>query len=232
MKRFLPLLIVIACLVGGAPTATAANRLPGIDISQWQGSIDWARVGNSDVQFVIIRATHGDYVDTAYAVNSAAATAEGIPWTAYAYGDPKKSEGTAVEQADLFIATAGLSRGNILPVLDMETTGGLGKVRLQKWVSQWLRRVERKTGAKAIIYTSPNFWITAMGDTRRFADRGHKLWIANWGVASPTVPARNWGGRGWSFWQWTSDGSVSGIKGRVDKDRFVGSKIGPKYRIR
>jgi len=70
-----------------------------------------------------------------------------------------------------------------------------------------------------------------MGDTQRFAQRGHKLWIAHWGVRRPTVPAGNWGGRGWTFWQWTSDGSVSGIQGRVDKDRFNGSRIGSRYRM-
>lgn len=232
MKRIFSLLVSALLLLGSTQATAAASPLPGIDISQWQGSIDWSKVGNSDVEFVIIRATHGDYVDTHYALNSAAATSEGIPWTAYSYADPRKKEGTAIEQADLFVATAGLTRGNILPVLDLETTGGLGRNRLQTWVSQWLRRVQNKTGAKAIIYTSPSFWTSAMGDTRRFAERGHKLWIAHWGVRRPTVPAGNWGGRGWTFWQWTSDGSVSGIQGRVDKNRFNGSRIGPRYRIR
>lgn len=209
----------------------AAKRLPGIDISEYQGDINWTKVGNSDVAFVIMRATHGDYVDANYAVNSAAATAEGIPWTAYAYADPRKKEGTAVEQADLFIQSANLAKGNILPVLDLEKTGGLGRTRLQDWVSQWLRRVERKTGAKPMIYTSPSFWSSAMADTRVFAERGHKLWVANWFVSRPTVPAHNWAGRGWTFWQWTDCGSVAGIDGCVDKDRFNGGKIGPRYRI-
>lgn len=226
------LLLLVCCIVlTAAPAAQAAQRLPGIDISAWQGAIDWDKVGNSDVRFIIMRVAHGMELDTRYPEYSAGATAEGIPWTAYMYVTPKRKQGSAVEQADLFIDNAGLGSGNILPVIDVEQTGGLGRTKLQDWVAQWLNRVKNRMGVKPIIYTSPYFWQTALGDTRRFARRGYKLWIANWGVRRPSVPAGNWAGNGWTFWQWTDCGAVSGIKGCVDKDRFNGSKIGPRYRI-
>jgi len=65
-----------------------------------------------------------------------------------------------------------------------------------------------------------------MGDTRWFADNGYPvLWVAHWGVNAPTVPAQNWGGRSWTFWQYTNCGSVPGISGCVDLDRFNGTSL-------
>ena len=58
-----------------------------------------------------------------------------------------------------------------------------------------------------------------MANSQWFADNGYPvLWIAHWSPAAgvPTVPAGNWGGESWTFWQYTSDGIVPGIEGRVD----------------
>jgi hypothetical protein len=71
-----------------------------------------------------------------------------------------------------------------------------------------------------MVYSSPSFWRTNMGDSTWFATHGYPLWIAHWGVTEPDVPAQEWGGRGWTYWQWTSSGSVDGIDTRVDRDRF------------
>jgi GH25 family lysozyme M1 (1,4-beta-N-acetylmuramidase) len=61
-----------------------------------------------------------------------------------------------------------------------------------------------------------------MGNTQSLATGGYKmLWVAHWTTASsPTVPANNWAGNGWTFWQYTSSGTVAGISGRVDLDRY------------
>ena len=63
-----------------------------------------------------------------------------------------------------------------------------------------------------MIYTSPAFWKNNMGDTQTFAAAGYRtLWIAHWTTAAvPTVPAANWGGNGWTFWQYTSTGRWPG----------------------
>lgn len=211
----------------------AVTPIPGIDIAEYQKTIDWAEVGNSDVRFVIMRATKGlDYVDAKYAINSTGATAEGIKWTAYHYALPSGKQGDAASQANFYVETAGLKPGNMLPVLDMEVTGGLGKGRLEDWTAQWLNRVYHLTGAKAIIYTSPSFWKSYLGDSTRFSSHGYKLWLANWGVKKPDVPAGNWSGNGWTFWQWTDCGSVVGITGCVDKDRYNGTHIGSLVTMR
>jgi lysozyme len=96
-------------------------------------------------------------------------------------------------------------------------------------VSAFLGRIKDQTGIKAMIYTSPSFWTNKMGDTQAFAAAGYKsLWIAHWTTnPSATVPASNWAGNGWTFWQYTSDGAVPGILGRVDLDRYNRADFGP-----
>jgi hypothetical protein len=79
-----------------------------------------------------------------------------------------------------------------------------------------------------MIYTSPNFWKNSLGNTTMFADQGYGvLWVAHWFVTSPTVPASNWGGHGWTFWQYDDCGSVPGIAGCVDLDRYNGTDLSP-----
>jgi lysozyme len=97
--------------------------------------------------------------------------------------------------------------------------------RLAEWIATWLHRVKNQLGVKAMIYASPHFWESALNGTRRFAKRGYKLWIAHWFVRRPDVPANNWAGHGWTFWQWTDCGEVNGIDGCVDKDRYKGKNL-------
>ena len=117
--------------------------------------------------------------------------------------------------------TAGYQPGMIIPTLDLERSGGLTDPQLIAWVQAWVGRVYDRLGVRAMIYASPSFWQTYMSNTRWFADNGYSvLWIAHWGVSSPSVPASNWGGKSWTFWQYTSNGSVPGISGAVDLDRY------------
>jgi GH25 family lysozyme M1 (1,4-beta-N-acetylmuramidase) len=197
----------------------------GIDVSHWQGAIDWAKVAGAGKRFAIIKATDSDdFVDDRYAFNHANAKANGL-WTgAYHFARPDSSAGDAVGEADWFASHIGLSAGDLIPALDLEQSGGLSVSALQAWVKTFLDRATSRTGVRPMIYTSPNFWKNSMGDSRALADAGYKiLWIAHWGVSAPTVPAQNWGGNGWTFWQYTSDGSVAGISGRVDLDRYNGT---------
>ncbi|HYK95647.1 MAG TPA: hypothetical protein VE011_07280, partial [Candidatus Dormibacteraeota bacterium] len=72
------------------------------------------------------------------------------------------------------------------------------------------------------------FWHAALNDTAAFANQGYTvLWIAHWGVDHPSVPANNWGNHGWTFWQYGDCGSVPGIGGCVDLDRYNGLDLTP-----
>jgi GH25 family lysozyme M1 (1,4-beta-N-acetylmuramidase) len=240
-----------------APTATPAptptptpaawgNYTQGIDISHWQGTIDWAKVAASGKRFAFMKASEDtDFVDDRYLTNRAQAKANGLVVGAYHFARPEltitDTAGTpdpvpdAVAEADHFIDTATPRSGELIPVLDLEdygktaTTPGLSPTDLQTWVRAFLERVYDRTGVRAAIYVSPSFWSTYMGNTRWFADNGYAtLWIAHWtSAAGPTLPASNWGGLGWTFWQYTSSGTVPGISGRVDLDFYRSADFGP-----
>jgi GH25 family lysozyme M1 (1,4-beta-N-acetylmuramidase) len=192
----------------------------GIDVSHWQGAIDWAKVRAAGKTFAFAKATEGiGWKDDAYARNKAGAMAQGIVFGAYHFARPGSNN--PATEADWFVDTAGFQHGMLIPALDLEVTGGLGTTALTAWVKAWLQRVDQRLGVKPMIYTSPSFWRSYVGDSRWFADNGYAiLWVAHWGVTSPSVPGSNWGGHSWTFWQYTSDGSVPGISGRVDLNRY------------
>ena len=207
-----------------------SNKLEGIDVSHWQGTIDWAKVRAAGKRFAFIKASeHTSFVDDKYQTNRAAAKAAGLKVGAYHFARPNSGTTDAYAEADHFIETAAWKSGELRPVLDLEDTGGLSSSALQTWVKAFLQRVYDRTGVRAIIYVSPSFWSSKMGNSTWFAKNGYDvLWIAHWTTASsPSTPAENWGGKGWTFWQYTSDGSVSGISGRVDLNRYKGTDLGP-----
>jgi GH25 family lysozyme M1 (1,4-beta-N-acetylmuramidase) len=205
----------------------------GIDVSHWQGTINWPSVAAAGKRFAYIKASESTtYVDPSYTTNRAAAGAAGLLVGAYHFAQPSATVGDAWAEADHFLAIATPAHGDLLPVLDLEQTGGLGSVPLTQWVQAYVARVLARTGVHTVIYCSPNFWKTYMGDTTWFAANGYDvLWIAHWtGAMSPSVPANGWNGKGWTFWQYTSDGVVPGITGRVDLNRYDGTDF-TKVRI-
>lgn len=201
-------------------TSSSSSYPEGIDVSNWQGSIDWARVRGAGKTFVIAKATEGiGFKDDSYDRNKAGALGQGLKFGAYHFARPGSND--PVVEADWFVDTMKLQRGMIVPTLDLERTGGLGPTALTSWVKAWLQRVDERLGVKAMIYVSPSFWRENMNDSRWFADNGYAvLWVAHWSTSNPSVPAANWGGRSWTFWQYTSDGVVPGISGRVDLNRY------------
>jgi len=211
-----------------APTPTptfppAAGYWEGVDVSHWQGTIDWAKVKVAGKRFAYLKASEDiDFVDNTYATNRAQAKAQGIKVGAYHFARPNTVPGDAVAEANWFVKVAAPVSGELIPVLDLEVTGGLSTTQLQNWSKAFLDRVYTLTGVKGAIYVSPSFWTNNAGNWSGLASAGYKvLWIAHWTTASqPTVPANNWGSNSWTFWQYTSSGTVSGISGRVDLDRY------------
>jgi GH25 family lysozyme M1 (1,4-beta-N-acetylmuramidase) len=216
-----------------APTATPVPTTPpawidGIDVSYHQGTIDWPQVAAAGKRFAFVRATAGTLTaDTAYAANRPGARAAGLAVGSYHFANPDTAPNDAANEASWFLRTATIAQGDLLPVLDLEVANGLDPASLTAWAQTWLAQVSATTGVRPIIYTNPTFWSTAMADTDWFARNGYTvLWIAHWTTASqPSLPAGGWGGSGWTFWQHTSSGTVAGIGGAVDLDRFNGSQL-------
>ncbi len=204
------------------------GALPGIDVSHWQETIDWAQVAASGQRFAIAKATEGrTYVDPMYAVNKAGAAANGIVFGAYHFARPDDTPNDAIAEADHFVDTAQLVPGNLVPVLDIERTGGLTQAQVTEWILAWLGRVTERLGVRPMVYTSPNGWDQRTGDTTAVVEAGYTtLWVAHWGVDAPRLPANDWGGYGWTFWQYTDCGRVPGIRGCVDLDWYALSDLG------
>ena len=199
-------------------TSTSGYR-EGIDVSHWQGLIDWNRVAASGKAFAIAKATEGvAFKDDRYDRNKAGALANGMKFGAYHFGRPKNDP---VREADWFVSQMDLERGMIIPTLDIEVTDGRGPTALITWTKAFLQRVYQRTGVKPMIYTSPAFWRNNLNNSRWFADNGYSvLWVAHWGVSSPSTMAENWGGKSWTFWQYSATGRVPGISGNVDLNRY------------
>lgn len=204
-------------------SGTAASE--GVDVSSWQGAINWGMVRKAGKTFAIAKATEGNtWTDPRYAANRNGALSVGIKFTGYHFARPGTNRDDAISEADHFVSVLKLSHGMLVPALDLEVSGGLSVSTLQAWTKQFVGRVYARTGAKPMIYTSASFWSTYMGNTTWFAANGYKvLWVARWNVSSPSVPATNWGGASWTFWQYSDCGSVAGISGCTDLDRFKGT---------
>jgi GH25 family lysozyme M1 (1,4-beta-N-acetylmuramidase) len=232
-------LLAVALLAGGltlsgVPAGAAEGQAEGIDVSHWQGTINWSRVAGAGKTFAFLKASQGtSYRDATYATNRANANAAGIPIGAYHFADVTKSPSNAAgarAEADWFVSVAQPRAGDLPPVFDIETNNGLGQVALTDWAMVWLERVRQLTGIYPMIYTSPSPWTTRFGTSGNvIPESGYGLlWVAHYTTASsPTVPANNWAGNGWTFWQYTSSGTVSGISGNVDLDRYEAADVTP-----
>ena len=214
-------------VVGSADAATYAK---GIDVSNYQKTINWSKVSGAGYTFAFAKATEGiTFVDKFYAGNREGTEGFGMRFGAYHFAQPSGTSAatiisSAIAQADHLVDVAQPQAGELPPVLDLEVTNKLSVTNLQAWARAWLDEVFARTGVSALVYASPAFWKKYLGDTQAEAAAGNKLWIAHWtSNASPTLPAQKWGGLSWLFWQWSNCLHVPGITtGCVDGDRFNG----------
>jgi GH25 family lysozyme M1 (1,4-beta-N-acetylmuramidase) len=240
-RRFsLPFALVgltVLTSAGALPVDAASHKPPpkqrnteGIDVSHWQGAINWSQVYAAGKRFAFVKVTESTtFLDNKYATNHAAARAAGIVVGGYHYAQPSATPGDAVAEADWFVTNLALLPGDMRPALDLETRNGLDVPTMQQWVRDFLGEVYRLTGKHATIYVSRAFWRDSVGDIPEAALDGSALWLSKWNVTdpSPYVPASNWGGNGWSFWQYSGTGTVRGISGNVDLDRLNGTDLTP-----
>jgi lysozyme len=192
----------------------------GIDVSKFQGNINWSTVRKQGIKFAFIKATEGgDHIDNKFKKNWRAAAKAGVARGAYHFyyfcTRPEK-------QAKWFIRNVPKSKSAMPPVLDMEWNHlsktckkRPGGARVRKDMRTFIRLVERHYGKKPIIYTSTDFHKQNLEG----AFKGYPFWLRS--VAAK--PRKIFRGRKWLFWQWTGTGRVKGIKGKVDRNKFSGT---------
>ena len=198
----------------GLTVCPGGPTVEGLDVSVYQGTIDWTAVKNAGKSFAIARVSDGlNHPDTQFAANWSGIKAVGMVRGVYQYFEPAQDP---VAQANLLLQKTGaLGAGDLAPVIDVETMGGLSASAVNAAVSQWISTIASATGRRPIVYSSPSFW-SGLGNPTVAAD----LWIANWGVSCPSVPSA-WSS--WRLWQYSSTGTVAGISGSIDVDRFNGT---------
>ena len=207
---------------GGLRTLTArvcadGETTLGVDVSYYQGNVDWARAKAAGVGFAFIRVSDGAvFHDPKFAKNWANAQAAGVIRGAYQFFRPAQD---VAEQADMMIAAIGsYTPGDLPPVLDVEATGGLAAKTIASKVKAWVDRVQAQLGVTPIVYTGKYFWRDQVGGAKTFD--ANPLWIAQYTSKCPDLPSP-W--TRWTFWQNSDRGAIDGIPGKVDLDKFNGS---------
>ena len=194
-------------------------EIHGIDISHYQGEIDWEKLRNHGmiekcpVRFVMIKATEGaSKLDDKFNDNFYQAREYGFIRGAYHFWSVHSS-GRA--QAEYFMKQVKLEEGDLPPVLDVEHKAkSQTDEEFKESVLTWLRLVEKKYGVKAIIYTYYKYKMRFLSDP--IFDE-YPYWIAHYYVEKVEYQVK------WKFWQHNDCGQLPGIKGYVDFDIYNGS---------
>lgn len=193
----------------------------GIDVSKYQGEVDWEAARAGGVAFAYIKSTEGgDRIDSAFARNWKYAKAAGVPRGAYHFFYWCRP---GIEQARWFIENVPRDPDALPPVLDVEWTPDSPtctrrppREEMVREMSAFLNAVERYYGVRPIIYAP----IDIHRDRLIGTFPKHQFWLR--GVKDH--PSENYPGRDWRFWQWTATGTVPGVPGGVDRNAFSGTK--------
>ena len=198
-------------------------------------AISWTAVAAAGYKFAAVKATEGDYyVNPWAATDLAGAKAAGLDVAPYHFAVPNVSGGAA--QAQFAVEYSGYAPGaRMLPLmLDIEYDPyvstdhtnecyGLNPAQMTAWLTAFVAAARSLTGQYPVIYTTADWWGTCTGRSAAFG--ADPMWVAAYGVASPPVPA---GWHGWTFWQYTSGGTVPGVAtpGTTDLDSFSPAGVG------
>jgi len=211
--------------VGALARVTKAGKLVpmtgvlGIDVSSYQGVVDWVSFTKVQRSFVYVKATEGtSYRNPYFASQYGGAKAAGMYAGAYHFANPSGKSGK--KQATYFVKYGGgwSKDGKTLPgVLDIEYNPyggnmcyGLSKKKMRAWIKSFLVTYKKLTTRDAVIYTTTDWWTKCTGNTTKFS-RTNPLWAARW---TPTTGAGTLPG-GWpyyTFWQYSSK--------LIDQNRF------------
>ncbi|MEV0386250.1 GH25 family lysozyme [Nonomuraea sp. NPDC050643] len=198
--------------------AEAADGVPGVDVSNWTGDIDWATVASGGAKFAFVQATEGtNYRNPRFDAQYGGAASAGLVRGSYHFAQPHESDGTA--QADYFLQNGGnwVSDGQTLPgVLDIEDNPykdkngknhcyDLSTEDMVTWLKDFTKKYREATGRHVIIYTTTSWWRTCTGNSGKFTS--NPLWLARWGADPGELP------KGWkrhTFWQSADKGPLVG----------------------
>jgi GH25 family lysozyme M1 (1,4-beta-N-acetylmuramidase) len=200
-------------MYGGGVSMESRNNsnYKGIDISSWQGNVDFKKVKDSGIKIVFIKVTEGiSYVNNYFSSAYTNAKAQGMIIGVYHFFlggiDPKA-------QARHFVNIIGNREIDCRLAIDIEQTNGLDKTSLTSAAISFLEEVKKLTGKDTVVYTYTNFARTSL-DSRLGV---YPLWIAEYGV---NIPGNNPIWNQWVGFQFSSTGQVPGVIGNCDLNQF------------
>jgi lysozyme len=192
----------------------------GVDVSRWQGEIDWPKLRSQGANFAYIKATDGgDHLDPMFKKNWRAAGEAGLRRGAYHFFYWCR---TAGEQADWFIRNVPKAPGALPPVIDVEWNGESrckkrpSREKVLEKMQVFMDKLEAHYGQRPIIYTAPDFY----RDNLKGAFPNHPFWLRSVAAHPSTV----YPGRKWVFWQYSGSGLSHGVEGRIDLNVFHGDE--------
>lgn len=204
-KRFiLPVIAgLILCLL--SPVFACAANMQGIDVSAYQGSINWDTVAAQGIDFALIRASSGSKNDGKFVTNATGCYAAGIYTGAYHYAYFTDTA-SAKAEAQVFVNQLNKVKINYPVALDLEENHAGSKAALTECAVVFLEFV-KSAGYEVMIYSDKSFFLNDL-DTAQLT--GYNWWIAEYASSLTGIEA--------SVWQYSDTGSVPGISGNVDRD--------------
>lgn len=197
----------------------ASSVIVGVDLSKWQGAVDFARIRAAGNRYVFVKVSQGATgVDPDYARNIAGARAAGLCAGSYHF---YATDHDAQSQFDNLSRHLDLKPGDLPPVVDIEVLAQNSLSGLATELRAFLGLIEGRYRVKPILYSGLSF---AAAQLQGFGE--YPLWLAEYTTApAPRLPG---GWKSWTFWQYSQDGHVDGVNGAVDLDRFNGDEAALK----
>lgn len=227
--EFDPALLAYEFDYGGKITAHVASLqawpVTGVDLSVWQGDVDFSILA-SKAQFVVLRYAYGNtYVDPRLDQYYKGASDNKMAVMGYHYVKPDKSWDTHAKTMASLLA----NYPALFAWMDAEESGGLGKTALESWYYKYLYNgLAPRIGYRAGVYTSPGFWNANLPRTNWA--KLHKIWNAHWTSLSQPILPYDWidinNPRTWTLWQWSSKGPGKeyGVSSTyIDLNRYNGT---------
>ncbi len=193
---------------------SATASVKGMDVSGWQGNVNWSSAYANGARFAYVKATEGtSYINPYFAQQYNGSYNVGMIRGAYHFALPGNSSGSA--QADYFVNHGGgwSADGKTLPgALDMEynpygaSCYGLTKSGMAAWITSFSNRYRTRTGRYPSIYTSTSWWTQCVGTSGNFSATS-PLWIARYSSTVGTLP---YAWTYYTFWQFADSGVFPG----------------------
>lgn len=229
-KIILTLVIAIVSIYANAQTdyeyvecEDTCRHIHGIDISHYQGKVFWEAVGqNGKMSYVYLKATEGgDRIDHMYEENIILAHRYGLKVGSYHFFRPRTE---LKKQLENFMMQCRPGDQDLIPMIDVESIGGLCVEEFRDSLDTFLKMVTEAYHQRPLVYTGRNFYNKYM---QSLID-DYPLMIAMYGDVEPVLAD----GRDYMIWQYTAKGTIGGVKGYVDKSRFIGRHSMREIRFR